>query len=113
MTAAPGRWADLRPRLISAMVMAAVAAFEVWIGGPVFEAFIAFVCAAMVWELARMLGPDRPTLALVLAALTAAAVFVDPRLPAALVLPVLVAPAIIGAGLMPARQRALFFGFAF
>jgi phosphatidate cytidylyltransferase len=109
---AAGRWADLRPRFLSAVVMVAVAGFEVWIGGPVFEAFIALVCAAMVWELARMLAPKRPNSALGLAALTAAAVFVDPRLPVALVLPVLTIPGIIGAALVPERQRALFFGFA-
>lgn len=112
MSGAAGRWADLRPRLMSAVVMAAVAGGAVWVGGPVFEALIAFVCATMVWELARMLVPGRPALALALAALTAAAVFVDPRLPAALALPVLMVPGIVGAGSMPARQRALFLGFA-
>ncbi|OYU71982.1 MAG: phosphatidate cytidylyltransferase, partial [Alphaproteobacteria bacterium PA3] len=33
MTVDPGRWADLRPRVLSAAVMVAVGAAEIWLGG--------------------------------------------------------------------------------
>lgn len=106
-----GKWADLRPRVLSAAVLIVVAGFEVWIGGPLFEAFIALVCGAMVWELARMLAPGRQGLWLGLAALTAAAVFGDPQFPLSMGLPMLTLPAIAGAALIPDR-RLLFAGFA-
>ncbi|MFV0515004.1 MAG: phosphatidate cytidylyltransferase [Jhaorihella sp.] len=111
MSQAAGRWADLGPRLISAVVLIAVAAFAVRIGGVTFEAFVALVCAAMVWELARMLDVARPGAALALAALTAVAIFADPRLPPMLVLPVLAVPALAGLALI-GRNRGLFAVFA-
>ena len=112
MSSAAGRWADLGPRLGSAVVMIAVAGFGVGIGGVLFQALIALVCAAMVWELARMTDPARPGAALGLAALTGLAVFADPRLPQMLVLPVLAVPALAGLGLI-GRMRGLFAVFAF
>lgn len=107
-----GRWADLGPRLASAVVLVLVAGVEVWVGGPLFEGFIALVCAAMVWELVRMLAPERSGTALLLAALTAVAVFGDPRVPQALVLPLLVLPAVVGMALI-GRHQMLFAVFAF
>lgn len=104
MTAAAGRWSDLGPRVASAAVLIAVAAFEVWVGGPLFAAFIALVCGAMVWELARMLAPARRRAALALAALTAMAVFGDPWMPPGAGLAMLAIPALAGLVLIaPAR----------
>lgn len=111
MSATAGRWADLRPRVISAAVLIVVAGFELWIGGPFFEGFIALVCGAMVWELARMLGPARPGAALALAVLTVLAVFGDPQLPLSMGLPMLLLPALAGLALIPDR-RPLFVAFA-
>jgi phosphatidate cytidylyltransferase len=55
-----GRFADLRARCLSALVMAAVGAAAVWAGGYVFWALAAALAGVMVWELHRMLVPAAP-----------------------------------------------------
>ncbi|MFE3839160.1 phosphatidate cytidylyltransferase [Pseudogemmobacter sonorensis] len=52
----PGRWSDLAPRVLSALVMAVLGVGAVWAGGAVFAVLVLAVCAAMMWELARMTG---------------------------------------------------------
>ncbi|GGE16973.1 phosphatidate cytidylyltransferase [Gemmobacter megaterium] len=56
MTGEPRRWADLKARVLSALVMVAVGAVEIWLGGLPFAALVLVVIGAMVWELARMTG---------------------------------------------------------
>jgi phosphatidate cytidylyltransferase len=48
------KWADLRPRLLSAIVMVAVGAVEIWLGGLAFAALVVVLTAVMLWELAGM-----------------------------------------------------------
>lgn len=55
-TTKPGRWADLGPRMLSAAVMLAFAALEIWLGGPAFAALVVVLCALMIWELASITG---------------------------------------------------------
>jgi phosphatidate cytidylyltransferase len=76
-TGASQRWADLRPRLISAAVMLAVGAVEVWLGGWPFLVLIMVLVGAMIWEVARMSRPDAPKLALAFGALAALLMFAD------------------------------------
>lgn len=59
---ATGKWGDLRLRLISAFVMAVVAGFDIWLGGPWLLALLALISAAMVWEAARLGGASRGAL---------------------------------------------------
>ncbi|MFK7875057.1 MAG: phosphatidate cytidylyltransferase [Paracoccaceae bacterium] len=54
-----GRWADLMPRVLSAIAMCAIGGFELWLGGRYFHAFVGFIVGLMVWELVIMLAPDR------------------------------------------------------
>lgn len=54
------RWADLRPRLISAAVLIAVGAVHIWIGGRLFLGLLALLIGLMIWELARMTGRGGP-----------------------------------------------------
>lgn len=109
---ATGRWADLLPRFLSGFVLAVVAGVEVWLGGLAFEIFIAAICAAMIWELARMQAPDAaPSSALGLAGLAAVCVFVADISSADLALGLLFLPALAGAALLPAG-RVLFAGYA-
>ena len=49
-----GRWGDLAPRVISAIVMLAIGGLAIWAGGWAFAALAIAVCGLMVWELARM-----------------------------------------------------------
>jgi phosphatidate cytidylyltransferase len=53
------RWADLGPRLGSAVLMLAVGAAGLWAGGAVFHALVAAVVGLMVWELVRILEPGQ------------------------------------------------------
>lgn len=73
----PGQWGDLKPRLISALVMLAVGAAEIWIGGLPFLALVTVLTAVMVWELARITAPDARGMALGLAALAAVLMLAD------------------------------------
>lgn len=103
----PGRWSDLTARVASGAVMVAVGFAAVWIGGVVFNVFTAILCAVMVWELARMLVSDNRQIALQLGALAGAAVLLAGFLPVLFVLPVLVAPALVGVSQLP-RHRVVF-----
>lgn len=44
-------WSDLGSRVASAVVMMAVGAVAVWLGGPVFMALVLIAVAAMAWEI--------------------------------------------------------------
>lgn len=74
MSETPSRWADLGPRIISALVLAAVGLGAVWQGGAVFAALVAIACGAILWEVARMLAPGQPGPGQTLAVLGALAV---------------------------------------
>jgi phosphatidate cytidylyltransferase len=106
-----GRWADLMPRLLSATVMVAAGGFAVWAGGLVFNALIALCCGGMIWELVRMLEPDRRATALQLGAISGVAVMLASLLPVTWVLPVLAAPVSVGFSQIH-KNRQHFTGFA-
>lgn len=54
-----GRWADLRTRILSALVMIMVGAVEIWLGGTALAALAVGLTSVMVWELAAMTAPAR------------------------------------------------------
>jgi phosphatidate cytidylyltransferase len=64
-----GRWADLRKRVVSAVVLIAVGGAEIWLGGPSFVVLVVLLTGAMVWELAKMTAPDHENTPLGLAGL--------------------------------------------
>ncbi|MBL9050514.1 MAG: phosphatidate cytidylyltransferase [Tabrizicola sp.] len=57
--AAAGKWSDLRTRVLSAIIMVAVGALEIWLGGTAFAALVIVLTAVMIWELATMTAPSR------------------------------------------------------
>jgi phosphatidate cytidylyltransferase len=61
MAAPTNRWADLRPRMISAGVMAGVGAVEIWLGGWTFSLLVILLTALMLWELGAMTRPEAAT----------------------------------------------------
>lgn len=63
------RWADLRLRVLSAVVMVAIASVEIWLGGPTFAALVVLLTGGMLWELARITAPAQQRRALMLGAL--------------------------------------------
>ncbi|NDW43501.1 phosphatidate cytidylyltransferase [Ruegeria sp. PrR005] len=106
-----GRWSDLTARVGSAVVLAGLAGIELWLGGLWFESFIAIVTGLMVWELMRMIAPERSGPAIQMALLTGFAVLLAYHLPPLYSLPVLVAPALVGAG-QAGRYKGLYAVFA-
>jgi phosphatidate cytidylyltransferase len=50
-----GRWNDLRARILSALILLAIAAGSLWLGPTQFGLFVLVLVAAMHWELARMI----------------------------------------------------------
>lgn len=70
---AANRWADLKVRVISAMVLIVLAAFEIYEGGTFFMVAIVLVVGAMIWELAGMTAAGHGPLRLLLAAIAAGA----------------------------------------
>ena len=49
-TPAPsGKWADLRTRLLSAIVMVAVGSVEIWLGGLAFAALVVVLTGVMIF----------------------------------------------------------------
>lgn len=104
MAGGANRWADLGPRLASALVMVAVGAVEVWLGGWPFLALAVALMGVMVWELAAMTaGPSGRLVSLALGALAALALFFDEGWPSVpswwVILPVMAA-----VGLTPRRH---------
>lgn len=81
-TAAPDRWSDLRPRVLSAAVMILVGAVDVWLGGWPMLVSIAILIAVMIWELALLSDPDAPKRALVMGIAAAILLFLNEALPA-------------------------------
>ncbi|MTI01544.1 phosphatidate cytidylyltransferase, partial [Roseibium sp. RKSG952] len=106
-----GRWSDLTARILSAVVLIAIGAIEVWLGGLWFEAFIAAACGLMTWELVRMVDPERSGVAIQLGILTGFAVVLSYHLPPLYKLPFLLAPALVGAGQVK-KARGIYALFA-
>ncbi len=67
----PSKWADLRPRALSAAGMIVVGSASVVAGGVWFQMLTVFVVAVIVWELWMMIEPRRPQSGMLLAALVA------------------------------------------
>ncbi|WP_372572852.1 phosphatidate cytidylyltransferase [Ruegeria jejuensis] len=106
-----GKWSDLAARVVSTIVLVAIAAVELWLGGLWFESFIAAACGVMIWELVRIIAPEKSREALHLGILTGFAILLSYHLPVIFRLPVLLAPVVVGALQMPAR-RGLYALFA-
>ncbi len=109
--AGTGKWEDLAPRLVSGAAMAGIGVAMIWLGGAWFVALCAGVGGLMVWELVRMIAPERRAEALALAAVGAVVIVLARALPAVYALPLLAAPALVGASLLR-RHRVVFAAFA-
>lgn len=108
MTTAPGQWDDLVVRLGTGAVVAGVGMAAMWAGGLWFHLLVAAASGVMVWELGRMLGGGTSIRFLGIAAFLA--VMIAGELPLGIALPVLVAPAVVGYGQVPAN-RLVFAGY--
>ena len=104
MTPASGQWDDLVTRVASGGAVAAIGLGLMWLGGIWFAALCAVAAGVMVWELARMLGARRE--ALLLAIFSGSAIFAAAFLPPAVVLPLIMLPAIAGLPRLGAHRAA-------
>lgn len=107
-----GRWSDLVARVLSGVVLAALGLGAVWAGGYVFVWFVAIACGGIMWELVRMLAPDRPGLSAGLGVLTTLSSVLAIWFPAGVALPTLMVPGVLG-WVWLSRERRIFVPFAF
>lgn len=111
-TPAPsGRWADLRTRVLSAIVMVAVGALEIWLGGMAFAALVVVLTGVMIWELATMTAPSRRRSPVTLAVAASAALVAALVLKSDVAALFLVVPS-VALILTPRRDRRLAGGYA-
>jgi phosphatidate cytidylyltransferase len=101
-----GKWADLRTRLLSAIVMVAVGAVEIWLGGTAFAALVVALTGVMIWELATMTAPSRQRSPEMLAAAAALALIAALVLNSEIAVLFLVVPS-VALFLTPRRDRRL------
>ncbi|GGG58744.1 phosphatidate cytidylyltransferase [Salipiger pallidus] len=94
------RWNDLKPRMISAAILIAIALVTVWIGGIAWRLFISAACGIMVWELVRMVDTNRDKSANLLGGLAGGCALASIYLPASFALPLLLLPSMAGFGRM-------------
>lgn len=72
---ADSKWDDLLPRIASGLVLAVVGLLCIWQGGIWFQLLAGVSSGIMVWELYRMIAPDRASEALLFGAMAFVAVF--------------------------------------
>ncbi|MGH1425740.1 MAG: phosphatidate cytidylyltransferase [Pseudooceanicola sp.] len=109
--AAGRNWSDLAPRVISAIVMAAIGATLIWVGGIWFQLGLSLIAGGMVWELSRMQEPGQGGLAAKLAVIAALTLFAATFMPQWVALVMLVIPSLAIASLL-GQMRPVFIGFA-
>ena len=104
----PGKWGDLSVRVASGVAMALLGLVNIVLGGVWFEVLVVFVTAVIVWELAMMIAPEKPTPAMLLAVIAGAVFSGDLR---GWTLSLFLLAPILGALTLP-RKNLLFFVFS-
>ena len=104
-------WGDLRPRVLSAIVMLVIGGVEVWLGGAPFALFVVALTGGMMWELARMTADPGRDLSLWLGSLAAGMLAVNLWSPSPWMLVGVVVPAVAGV-MIQRTKRKMFFGYA-
>lgn len=94
------RWDDLRPRLLTGILLVAIGTLEVWVGGWVFTLTAAAVAGAIVWELATMAGERRNVNRVLLGILAAGCLLLARQATVIYQFPLLLLPAVVGAVLL-------------
>ena len=104
-------WGDLRPRVLSAIVMLVIGGVELWLGGAPFAILVVALTGGMMWELARMTADPGRDMSLWLGVLAAMMLALNLWSPSAWVLAGLLVPAMVGA-LVQQTKRKMFFCYA-
>ncbi len=79
------KWADLAPRVASAVVMIVLGGAALWAGGIWFVLLGLIVVGLMLWELVRMIAPGHPVMAWQIAGLGAATLAISLYVPGGVV----------------------------
>lgn len=111
MSSGNQRWADLKARVLSAIVMVAVGAIEIWLGGNWFHVFVSVIIGLMVWELVRMLAPGKSRAQIMTGIAAGALTFALCYTPGAVLFPLVVAFAIAALPVM-SRYRGVWLVYA-
>lgn len=112
MTAMPRDWSDLARRMGSGLALVIVGLAGVWFGGAIFHGLVTLVCGLMVWELTRMLVPERRGLAVRVGLFAGAATLLAVSLPHIFALPI-IATAVLFGLVQIKRHHRIFGAFAF
>ena len=103
------KWADLGPRVGSAVVMAVVGIAAIWAGGLAFGALVALATGLIGWEITRMMAPGRDTVAMGIGIAMGAGVLLAGFMPLPMALLTLFFIGMLGAGgLGPKPDRIRF-----
>lgn len=105
-----GKWGDLWARLLSAIVMLALGGVSIWAGGIWAHALIAVLAGLIIWEVARMMVPDRRRIAVLLALISAVILFYlsETYTPKALGPLLLLVPGLLAARMIKPRRAVAF-----
>ena len=104
-------WNDLRPRVLSAIVMVLVGGILVWLGGAPFAGLVVVLTGVMMWELSRMTADPVSDISIALGFLASLLLALNLWSSSAFVAIGLAVPAIIGA-VLPRRGRGMFLAYA-
>ncbi len=107
----PGPWGDLRPRVASGLLLVAVGAFAIFMGGTWFLVPVAVATGLMIWELTRMLAPEFSARGVLHGAAAAALIVATPHVGAAWTAPLCAALAVVATLTMP--RKSLVYGAFF
>jgi len=106
-----GKWDDLAVRLSVGIILAIVGIWAIWMGGLWLHIVLVAAAGAMTWELARMLSPTEPQLALQLGALAGGVLFLSLYFPPYIAVALLLATPVVGLNWM-STHRVAYAGFA-
>ncbi|KIT15996.1 phosphatidate cytidylyltransferase [Jannaschia aquimarina] len=103
-----GRFEDLAPRLVTALLLLAVGLASIWIGGLFFTALISLAVGLMIWELATIVrtGPRR---AMLLAGTGGVTLFLSSVLPVGFGLPLMMLVPMLAIAVIRKHRRLMVF----
>lgn len=105
-----GKWADLWPRLMSAVVMIGLGGLSIWAGGVWAHGLIAVLAGLIIWEVTRMMRPEQPMIAVMMALISTVILFYlsETYSPTALGPFLLLVPGLLAARLIKPRRGVAF-----
>ncbi|MBO6897412.1 MAG: phosphatidate cytidylyltransferase [Shimia sp.] len=111
MSGTAGKWGDLLPRTLSAVVLLGLGGLAIWQGGFLFHEFVVIICGGMIWELTRMLSGGDQKVSLSMGALAAVVLALTDFVPGQAILPMLLAVPLAGAGQLK-KDRVIYVAYA-